>query len=79
MTLDYANALTLAREGDWHAAHKLVQEHSDELACLIHGYLHRIEGDLSNAAYWYRRAGATMPDNTLEDEHQRLSERIEFS
>ena len=79
MTLDYAKALALVRDGDWHAAHKLVQEHSDELACLIHGYLHRIEGDLSNAAYWYRRAGTTMPDNTLDDEHQRLSERTETS
>jgi hypothetical protein len=30
--------------------------------------LHRIEGDLANARYWYHRAGLNMPDNPLEEE-----------
>ena len=76
MGLDYAKALALVAEDEWDAAHKLVQGHDDELACLIHGYLHRIEGDLDNAAYWYRHAGTTLPDNTLDEEHGRLSGRI---
>lgn len=56
------------QNGDWDEAHILVQDYSDPLSCRIHGYLHRIEGDLSNAGYWYRRAGLNMPDNSMEEE-----------
>ncbi len=73
----HLKALTLAREGDWHGAHDLVQLHNDALSCLIHGYLHREEGDLGNAGYWYRRAGETLPENSLEQEWQRLRQRAE--
>ena len=72
MTRHHDKALDLARQGDWDAAHREIQEHSDELSCQIHGYLHRVEGDLGNAGYWYRRAGTTLPDNTLEQELARL-------
>ena len=34
--------------------------------------MHRVEGDLSNAAYWYRRGNANLPDNTLDEEWERL-------
>lgn len=73
----HRQALESAREGDWEAAHELVQDHEDPLSCLIHGYLHREEGDSGNAAYWYRRAGEAMPDNTLEAEWLRLHQRAE--
>ena len=44
--------------GAWDTAHALVQEAEGEPACdWVHAWLHRIEGDLGNAAYWYRRAG----------------------
>lgn len=69
---DHLKALDLARDGYWHEAHKLIQGSSDELACLIHAYLHREEGDPGNAAYWYRRAGVDIPYNNLEDELARL-------
>lgn len=72
MNSEYIKALNFARDGQWDAAHEIVQQYSDKLACLIHGYLHRVEGDLGNAAYWYRQANDTMPDNTLEEEWQRL-------
>lgn len=72
MPVDHTEALNLAKAGDWDDAHTLVQDHSDPLSCLIHGYLHREEGDLGNAAYWYRRAGTDLPDNTLEQELERL-------
>src|SRR5688572_18940635 len=52
MTCDHKNALDLAKEGKWDQSHELVQEYSDELSCLIHAYLHRIEGDIGNAKYW---------------------------
>lgn len=71
--MDYhRTALNLARAGNWDEAHRIVQDHEDELACLIHAWLHRQEGDDGNAGYWYRRAGATFPANTLDEEWQRL-------
>ncbi|HZE91835.1 MAG TPA: hypothetical protein VE029_09055 [Rhizobacter sp.] len=70
---DHHQALTLAAQGNWDAAHKLAQVHDDLLSCQIHGYLHRIEGDLSNAGYWYRRGGLqALPANTLPEEAARL-------
>ena len=52
----------------------MVQPYSDQLSCLIHAYLHRVEGDLGNAGYWYNRAGEAFPQNTLEQEFGRLSD-----
>ena len=77
MACDHARALELAKAGKWDEAHRLVQSHSDRMSCLIHAYLHRVEGDLSNAGYWYRRADEPMPDNTLEEELQRLSAAVD--
>jgi len=72
MSRDHLEALEQVRAGDWDAAHERVQSGSDPLSCLIHGYLHREEGDLPNAGYWYRRAGESLPDNSLEQEWERL-------
>ncbi len=72
MTCDYIKILNLAKDGEWDEAHQLIQQHSDQWSCLIHGYLHRVEGDLSNAQYWYDRAQSSLPDNTLEEELERL-------
>lgn len=74
MSAEHIEALDLISQGDWDGAHELIQEVNDELACLIHAYLHREEGDLSNASYWYSRVGQDIPDNALEDEFQRLSQ-----
>ena len=41
---------------DWHAAHELAQAQDDAEGAWVHAWLHRIEGDLSNADYWYRQA-----------------------
>lgn len=79
MSQDHIRALELSKNGDWDGAHELVQSGSDELSSLIHGYLHREEGDLGNAAYWYRRAGQSMPDNSLAQEWQRLRQLAENS
>ena len=76
MACDHKKALDLASDGAWHEAHELVQPYSDQNSCLIHAYLHRVEGDLSNAGYWYRRADSTMPDNSLDEELQRLYQLI---
>jgi hypothetical protein len=53
---------------DWHTAHGIVQSESDAAGCWVHAYLHRQEGDLANANYWYRRASRSMPDTTLQEE-----------
>ncbi len=70
-------AIALIKAGDWSGAHSLVQDDNDTLSCLIHAYLHREEGDLGNAGYWYRRAGEAFPDNTLAQELARLTKRVE--
>ena len=76
MACDHIQALELAKAGKWKEAHQTVQPYADEYACLIHGYLHRVEGDLNNASYWYRRAGTTLPENSLEEELERLYKLI---
>ena len=56
-----ARALWFARAGQWDAAHDLCQEITGNAGSWIHAYLHREEGDLSNASYWYSRAGKPVP------------------
>lgn len=46
-----------ALRGDWELAHELAQAQDDAEGAWVHAWLHRIEGDLGNAEYWYRRAG----------------------
>ena len=77
MACDHKKALDLASAGKWDTAHALVQSHSDELSCLIHGYLHRVEGDIGNATYWYERGGTALPTNSLEEELARLYRKID--
>lgn len=79
MTCDYIKALDLAKAGKWDEAHELVQQYSDPLSCRIHAYLHREEGDLGNAGYWYGQAGVEMPKNSLQDELSQLYEAVEKS
>jgi len=74
MECDHLKALDLAREGNWDEPHKIVQQYSDNLSCLTHAYLHRAEGNIGNAKYWHRRAGADIPNNPLEVELNQLYE-----
>ena len=61
-------ALWQEARGDWHAAHALVQAEDDASGAWVHAYLHRVEGDLANAGYWYRRAGRTVCEAPLREE-----------
>jgi hypothetical protein len=57
-------ALWWDAKGDWKRAHRLAQMQDDGDGAWVHAYLHRKEGDQSNARYWYRKAGkapATIP------------------
>ena len=64
----YLNALWYDAKGDWDTAHKLIQDVTDKSASWIHAYLHRKEGDNSNADYWYNRAGKKRPGISLDNE-----------
>ncbi|MBS1529753.1 MAG: hypothetical protein JSU01_05570 [Bacteroidetes bacterium] len=59
-------------KGDWHKAHAQVDQLADLQSAWVHAYLHRKEGDIWNADYWYRRAGKTRPDLSLEEEWEQL-------
>ena len=48
-------ALWWEAKGDWEQAHQVAQRDSGGEGAWVHAYLHRVEGDLSNARYWYRR------------------------
>jgi hypothetical protein len=65
-------ALWWAAKGDWGAAHKIVQDEDDANSAWVHAYLHRVEGDLGNAGYWYRRAGKPEAKDALEAEWERI-------
>ena len=70
---DHLNALWWERKGDWNTAHDLAQDAGTQSGDWVHAYLHRIEGDLGNAAYWYRRANKTVKTNeSLEEEWEEL-------
>ncbi|CAG7856375.1 hypothetical protein MCAMS1_00827 [biofilm metagenome] len=69
----HQRALDLIKQDEWDSSHDLIQDCTDPLSCQIHGYLHRIEGDIGNARYWYHRAEIAMPNNSLEEELSRLS------
>jgi hypothetical protein len=69
-------ALWWDAKGNWERAHELAQERDDAAGMLVHAYLHRKEGDPSNAAYWYRRAGESPSTASLDHEWQSLAERF---
>ena len=63
-----AKALWFDGKGDWEGAHNLAQDVETNDGSWVHAYLHRKEGDVGNASYWYHRAGKKMPTVPLEDE-----------
>jgi hypothetical protein len=66
-------ALWWDAKGDWDKAHHHAQERDDTAGMHVHAYLHRKEGDQSNAAYWYRRCGAAPSRLTLDEEWDELA------
>jgi hypothetical protein len=62
-------AVDRALAGDWQAAHAVAQEHEGEtLADWLHAVAHRMEGDVANARYWYRRCGREPRESSFEPE-----------
>jgi len=69
-------ALWWAAKGDWDAAHRIVQDENTSDAAWVHAYLHRVEGDLGNAGYWYRQAGQPVAKDSLDAEWERLASSL---
>lgn len=67
-------ALWWDKQGDWDFAHSIAQHIPTVLGSAVHAYLHREEGVLWNADYWYAHAGRSRPDSSLEDEWRALAE-----
>lgn len=61
-------ALWWAGKNDWRKAHKLVMSEDGAECAWVHAYLHRFEGDLDNARYWYRQAHRPAASGELADE-----------
>ena len=59
-------------KGDWNNAHAKVDQLTDKASAWVHAYLHRKEGDIWNAGYWYRRAGQIRPNLSLQEEWEQL-------
>ena len=59
-------ALWFALQGKWDAAHDIAQSDDSREGAWVHAYLHRVEGDTTNANYWYERAGRATEQADLE-------------
>ena len=68
----YLQSLWYDGKGDWNKAHIIIQDVVDKTAAWIHAYLHRKEGDVSNADYWYSKAGRKKPTISLKDEWKEI-------
>lgn len=65
-------ALWYDAKGDWSKAHQMIQSEDDGDGAWVHAYLHRKEGDTSNAHYWYQRARRPFSELTIDDEWESL-------
>ena len=59
--------------GEWQEAHRIAQDVDDNDGAWVHAYLHRKEGDLDNAAYWYQRANQPVATDSLDAEWARIA------
>jgi hypothetical protein len=66
-------ALWWAAKGDWEKAHGIVMGEAGRDAAWVHAYLHRVEGDLDNARYWYRQAQRPAATAPLEAEWRAIA------
>ena len=69
-------ALWYEKNGDWDKAHRTVQEIPSSIGSAVHAYLHRREGDIGNARYWYGRADRKEFRGPLDEEWEALAKEI---
>jgi hypothetical protein len=72
-TAPLLRALWLGLRGDWTSAHEIVQADDGADAAWVHAWLHRIEGDAPNAAYWYRRARKAPAEGGTDAEGEAIA------
>ena len=63
-------------KGDWDTAHRLAQSQDDGIGAWVHAFLHRVEGDSSNAAHWYRQAGKPVSSARLSEEWEEIASSL---
>ena len=63
-------------KGDWSRAHEAAQQDEGFAGAWVHAYLHRKEGDASNAGYWYRRAKKPASKSSLEHEWAEITKGL---
>jgi hypothetical protein len=68
-----AEALWWQAHGDWPRAHRIVDALTTPDGMWVHAYLHRCEGDLGNAGYWYRQAHRPRSSQTLDEEWREIA------
>ncbi len=71
-----AQTLWWEAKGDWKRAHECAQDDRSPAGSIVHAYLHRVEGDLANAGYWYNRAGRPAATGTLAEEWTALAQEF---
>lgn len=69
-------ALWYDKKGDWSKAHRIVQDANDTNSAWVHAYIHRKEGDSSNASYWYRRSGRSESKEGLHQEWEQIAKEL---
>jgi hypothetical protein len=69
-------ALWWAAKDDWERAHKLVMDEGGKDCAWVHAYLHRVEGDLENARYWYEQAGKPVANVALAVEWDSIAQAL---
>jgi hypothetical protein len=69
-------AMLLDATDDWDGAHRIAQNQYTRDGSWVHAYLHRVEGDLGNASYWYSNAGRKMPATGLQEEWEEISRSL---
>ena len=73
---DTLTSLWWDKKGNWDKAHYIAQNIATQKGSAVHAYLHREEGVLWNADYWYGRAGLKRPDIPLEEEWRKLVQEM---
>jgi hypothetical protein len=63
-------------KGDWTRAHESAQQDEGPAGAWVHAYLHRKEGDTSNAEYWYERAGKNPARGSLDQEWAEITQAL---
>ncbi len=69
-------AMCWEARGDWEKAHLIAQDIATRDGAWVHAYLHRSEGDLGNAGYWYRQAGRPVHKGSLGQEWEEIVEAL---